>query len=154
VSVILFFTFGGFFGLLNDLSIAVEAILSGVLAWGLYPLYRAQSPRLSQFALIAALIGVLIVAIGSALVIFHATGRFLASLYSMFGYALIGLWLLGLNYSALSRSSRPCRLVQIGFVSGIVMTVGLLTRPGLLGGAGAIASAPWHVNVGGVGGMG
>jgi hypothetical protein len=64
----------------------------------------------------------------------------------MFGYALIGLWLSGLNYSALRNSSWPRRLVQCGLVIGIFMTVGLLTSPGILGGVDAMDSAPWHVN--------
>jgi len=98
VSLILFFTFGSFFGTLNDLCIAFEAILSALLAWILYPAYRALSTRLSQFLLTAALVGALVVSIGAAFVIFDITGWFLAGLMNFFGYALVGLWLLGLNY--------------------------------------------------------
>jgi len=133
---------------------AVEAILSAVLAWTLHPVFRSQSPGLSRLTLIAALVGALIVAIGSAFVIVGVTGWFLASLYTMFGYALIGLWLSGLNYSALRNSSWPRRLVQCGLVIGIFMTVGLLTSPGILGGVDAMDSAPWYVNVGQVGSLG
>jgi hypothetical protein len=154
VLIILFFAFGGFFGPLNDLSIAVEAILSAGLAWMLHPLFRSTSPQWSRFTLIAAWVGALIATIGSALVIFGVTGWFLAGLYSMFGYGLVGVWLLGLNYSARRHFSWPRRLVQFGLVIGITMTVGLLTGPGILGGVDAMDSAPWYVNVGQIGGLG
>jgi hypothetical protein len=55
VSLISFFTFGGFFGTLSDLCIAFEAILSALLARMLYPAHRAYSPRSSRFLLTAAL---------------------------------------------------------------------------------------------------
>ena len=153
-ALILFFTFGGFFGPLNDLCIAVEAILSGVLAWALYPLYRAQSPRLSRFALIAGSVGALIASAGSALVIFGVTGWFLAGLYSAFGYSLVGLWLVGLNYSALRHPLWPRRLAQFGLVIGLLMAVGFLTVPGILGGVDAFDTAPWYLNLGQLGGLG
>ena len=74
VSLILFFTFGGFFGTLSDLCIAFEAILSALLARMLYPVQRAPSPRSSRFLLTAALVGALVASIGSACVIFDFTG--------------------------------------------------------------------------------
>jgi hypothetical protein len=98
VSLTLFFTIGGFFGTFNDLCVAFAAILSGLLALTLYPSQRAYSPRLSQLVLIAALVGGLVASIGSVFVIFDITGYFLAGLMNFFGYALVGLWLLGLNY--------------------------------------------------------
>src|SRR5262245_61607314 len=101
VSIVLFFAVGGVFGPLNDVCNGVEAILSAALAWTLYPLHREQSPRLGSFALCVAFIGALIATIGSALIIFDFTGWYLAGLYTMFGYALVGVWLFGLNYAAL-----------------------------------------------------
>jgi hypothetical protein len=87
VSLILFFTFGSFFGTFSDLCIALEAILSALLAWTLYPVHRAYSPRLSQFLLAAALAGALVAFIGSASVILDITGWFLAGLMNLFGFA-------------------------------------------------------------------
>ena len=86
---------------------AVEAILSAALAWSLYPWLCMHAPRLSGFALIAALVGALIAAIGSALIILDFTGWYLAGLYTMFGYALAGVWLFGLNAAALRSFSWP-----------------------------------------------
>ena len=133
VSLMLFFTIGSFFGTFNDLCVAFAAILSGLLALILYPANRAYSPRLSQLLLTAALVGALVASIGSALVIFDITGYFLAGLMNFFGYALVGLWLLGLNYSAQRRNGWPRRLVRFGLVSGASMAVGLLTGPHELG---------------------
>jgi hypothetical protein len=155
VLLILFFTFDGFFGTLNDLRIASEAILSALLAWMLYPAHRAPSPRLSQFMLITALVGTLVASIGSASVIFDITGWFLAGLMNHFGYALLGLWLLGLNYYFNQRRRTwPRRLVQFGLITGAIMAVGLLTGPGIVGRIDDPVVAPWFVNVGQLGSLG
>jgi hypothetical protein len=143
VSLILFFTFGSFFGTLNDLCIAIEAILSALLAWMLYHAHRALSTRLSQFMLAAALVGALVAFIGSAFVIFDITGWFLAGLMNFFGYALVGLWLLGLNYLARRMDRWPRRLIQFGLVSGAFMAIGLLTGPGIVGRVDDPELAPW-----------
>jgi len=143
VSLILFFTFGSLFGTLNDLCIAIEAILSALLAWVLYPAHQALSPRLSQFMLAAALAGALVAFIGSAFIIFDITGWFLAGLMNFFGFALFGLWLLGLNYLARRMDRWPRRLVQLGLVSGASMAIGLLTGPGIFGRVDNPELAPW-----------
>jgi hypothetical protein len=144
VSLMLFFTIGGFFGTLNDLCIAFAAILSGLLSWILYPANRAYSRRLSQLLLTAALVGALVASIGSAFVIFDVTGYFLAGLMNFFGYALVGLWLLGLDYYfAQRRRTWPRRLVRFGLVSGASMAVGLLTGPGIVGRIDNPELAPW-----------
>jgi hypothetical protein len=143
VSLILFFTFGSLFGTLNDLCIAIEAILSALLAWVLYPAHQALSPRLSQFMLAAALAGALVAFIGSVFVIFDITGWFLAGLMNFFGFALFGLWLLSFNYLARRMDRWPRRLVQFGLVSGASMAIGLLTGPGIFGRVDNLELAPW-----------
>jgi hypothetical protein len=125
VSLMLFFTIGSFFGTFNDLCVALAAILSALLSLIFYPAHRAYSPRLSRLLLIAALVGGLVASIGSTFVIFDFTGYFLAGLMNFFGYGLVGLWLLGLNYSAQRRNGWPRRLVRFGLVSGASMAVGV-----------------------------
>jgi hypothetical protein len=154
VSLTLFFAVGGAFGLLNDLCNGLEAILSAALAWALYPLYRAQSARLSGLALIAACVGALIAVIGSALIIFDFTGWYLAGLYTMFGYALFGVWLFGLNYAMLQSFLWPRRLAQLGLLTALCMAVGLLAGPGIPGGLDDPQAAPWFVNLGLLGSLG
>ena len=143
ISLMLFFTIGGFFGTFNDLCVAFAAILSGLLSWILYPANRAYSPRLSQLLLTAALVGAIVAFIGSAFVIFDITGWFLAGLMNFFGYALVGLWLLGLNYLARRMDRWPRRLIQFGLVSGAFMAIGLLTGPGIVGRVDDPELAPW-----------
>jgi len=150
----LFFTFGGFFGLLNDVCNGVEAILSAVLAWRMHSWLRSQAPRLSGFTLIAAWVGALIATIGSVLIILDFTGWYLAALYTMFGYALVGLWLLDLNYVALQRFSLPRRLAQLGLLTAVCTAIGFLAGPGILGGVDDADAAPWLVNLGLLGSLG
>lgn len=156
VLLISFFTFGSFFGTLNDLCVAIEAILCASVAWIFYPAHRVRSPRFSQFTLISALVvGALVVFVGSALVICDITGWFLAGLMNHFGYTLVGLWLLGLNYYfAQRRRTWPRRLVRFGLITGAIMAIGLLTGPGIVGRVDDPGLAPWFVNVGQLGSLG
>lgn len=134
VFIILFFTVGQPFGTLNDICIGLTAILSMVLVWMLYPGHHAQSPLLSQIALVIALVGALVVVSGSALSIFGITGWYLSGLYMAAGNGLIGLWLLALNYSALRGNPFPHGLVIFGLASGVILLLGLVTIPGIFRG--------------------
>jgi hypothetical protein len=152
--LVLFFTVGQPFGTLSDLCIAFAALLSGVLAWLLYPTFRSQTPQRSPVGLIAAVAGALVVVAGSALVILGVAGWFLAGLYMTAGNGLIGLWLLGLAYSALRADARPQGLVVFGLAVGVIMAVGLVAIPGILKSIDAQASASWVVLIGYVGSLG
>jgi hypothetical protein len=144
--LILFFAGARPFGPLNDICIGLAAVLSAVLAWMLYPERHAHAPLVSQAGLLAATLGALVVVVGSVLVVSGKTGWFLAGLYMAAGNALIGLWLLGLNCSALRGNPWPHGLAVFGFVVGLIMALGLATIPGIMGGIDAWAAAPWYVN--------
>ncbi|HLO14376.1 MAG TPA: hypothetical protein VK206_06085 [Anaerolineales bacterium] len=148
VFIILFYSTGGPFGTLNDLCVAVGGILSGILVGLLYPMYGAYAPRFSRIALVLGLIGALLAPIGSALVVFDITGWFLAGLVTTFGYALIGLWLLGFSYAARRDTAFPRRLAQFGVVAGAFTVIGLLAGPGILSRTDAIETAEWFVLAG------
>jgi hypothetical protein len=155
VFIILFFTVGQPFGTLNDIFIGIAGILSGVLAWVLYMEYHTQSPILSQIALIFTSVGALIVAAGSILVISGKTGWYLAGMYMAVGNALIGLWLLWLNYSAQYSNPWPHGLVIFGIAVGIIMVLGLVAIPGIIRGIDSMEAAPWYINyIGQAGGLG
>lgn len=132
--ITLFFTIGQPFGTLNDICIGLTAILSVVLVWMLYTGHHAQSPILSQVALVVGLLGALVVVVGSALSIFGITGWYLSGLYMAAGNAMIGLWLLALSYSSLQAIRFPHGLVIFGLISGVILALGLVTIPGIVRG--------------------
>ena len=47
---------------------------------------------------------------------------------------MIGLWLLGLNYSAWQGDSLPHGLIIFGLISGVIMALGLVAIPGIFRG--------------------
>ena len=144
IFIALFFVVGGVFGPLNDICVGLEGVLSGRLAWMLYPANRAYAHRLSHVALGSSLVGALLTTVGS--VLFHLTDWFLAGLVTTFGYAFIGLWLLATNASALRRGAFPRRLAYLGIVAGGVSASGLLAAPGIFGRVDAIHSAQWFLS--------
>lgn len=155
VFIILFFTIGQPFGTINDVCIGLTAILSGVLAWMYYPQFLTRFPLLSQVTLVIAFVGILIVVVGSVLVIFGFTGWYLAGLYMASGNALLGIWLLGLNYTAGHSNSWPHGLVIFGIIIGFIMVLGLAAIPGIFNRIDAWENAPWYVNyIGQVGALG
>jgi len=132
--IILFFTVGQPFGTLNDIFIGLTAILSMVLVWMLYPGYHAQFPLLSKIAFVIAMVGAILVLVGTALAISGAKGWFLSGLYMAAGNAMIGLWLLVLCTSAMRGNSLPQNLVIFGLISGVILALGLVTIPGIFRG--------------------
>ena len=154
VSLILFFIFGGFWGPLNDLTIAVFALMSASLAWMLHPFFRAQSPRLSYFMLIAAIAGAVIACIGSALVISGTTSWQLAGSVNFLGFAFIGVWLLAFNYHVRLTEVFPQNLTRLGQISGALSALSLLNVLGIFGIVDAQSDAYWLLNLAQVGGLG
>ena len=122
-------------------------ILSGVLAWMLYRAHHAYAARTADVARALALAGAIIAPLGSVLVIADVTGWVLAGLVTTFGYALIGLWLLCINISALGWPGYPRRLAIFGIVAGSGMAIGLLAAPGILAGIDSTDSASWYILV-------
>ncbi len=149
VSITLFYTVsggnGGPFGTINDICVALGGLLSGVLAWQLFPPHHQRAPHLSRLALASGLLGACLAPIGSGMAIFDVTGWFLAGLVTTFGYAFIGLWLLTLNYSALGWPEFPRRLALFGMVAGGVAAIGFLAGPGIIAGIDAPESAQWFI---------
>ena len=132
--IILFFTVGQPFGTLNDYCIGLTAILSVVLVWMLYPGHHAQFPLLSKVTLVIAILGAILVMVGTGLAISGVKGWFLSGLYMAAGNAMIGLWLLGLNYSALRDNSLTHSLVIFGLICSVILALGLVTIPGIFRG--------------------
>lgn len=153
--IILFFSVGQPFGTLNDICNGLAAILAVALACLLYFAHRTQSPSFSLIALVFACAGLVLVGVGTILVLTGKAGWFLAGLYVSAGNALIGLWLVGLNVTALQGNPWPHGLAVLGLVAGAFMLLGLAVFPGIFSGVDSMASASWLVNyVGQVGWLG
>lgn len=135
IFIILFFTVGQPFGTLNDISIGLTAILSAILVWLLHPSDLKQSLPLSQIILLLAMIGVILVLIGSFRAITGISGWYLSGLYMAAGNALLGIWLLYLNIIAYQNASWPAGMAIFGLISGGVLLLGLAGIPGIFQGA-------------------
>src|SRR5512142_101427 len=84
IFITFFYTFlehgKGSLGTVNDICVAVGGILSGGLAWALYPTHHSHAPRESRFTFASALVGACLILIGSTLSLFHIAGWLLARL--------------------------------------------------------------------------
>ena len=148
IAIALFFSVGGFWGPLNDLSIALEALLSAALAWMLHPMFRSQSPKLSQAMLAVAIVGGLVTSVGSAFVIFKVTGYFLAGLFMGLGFALLGVWLYSFNRHARHSDVFLRGLTLLGQIAGGVLALGFASIPGILNRIDSPTDASWMENIG------
>jgi hypothetical protein len=141
---------GSPWGTLNDICNGVGAVLSVALALALHPQLRARDPRLAIAALVVVILGALIATLGSVLVMSGRTGFFLAGMYTMTGYALIGLWLLAVNRGG----ALPQALVLFGLIAGAVMVLGLAAIPSIFMRIDSFGTAAWHTWVGQMGFIG
>lgn len=148
----LFFATGGPFGAINDWSIGA----AGVLTMALVLTLRRPANSTSGLDLLTrglAVIGSIVVVVGSALVISKTTGYLLAGLVESLGFALVGIWLIALNRpQAINR--RPNRLEVLGITTGVIMAIGLATIPAIAVGADDANTAPAWVWLGFIGWFG
>lgn len=126
-------------GTLNDISGAVLAALMAQMIWRTRELWRA--PR---WALGAGLVGAAVAILGSALVVFHVTGWFLAGLVTTLGFSGVGAWLLAVNRGR----------TWIGTVAGVLMACGVVVLPGVLLRYDDFSKAPIWVQAGFLGWLG
>lgn len=132
--IILFFTMGQPFGTLNDISIGLAAVLSGILAWSLNSKYFPQLSLLGRISLLLAMIGMVLVLVGSYRAACAISGWYLSGLYMAAGNALIGLWLFYFNSNVLHHAAMSPSLAIFGLVSGGFLLLGLVTIPGIIRG--------------------
>jgi hypothetical protein len=144
VCLILFFVVGGLFGPINDVANAAVGFLSAVLAL-LSPTIR--SPGWRWLALTGAVVGAIVMTIGSVLVISYTTGYYLAGLVSALGAAFIGGWVLIANRLPPYAGELPRGVRVTGLAAGAVMLVGLLAVPGVLARVDDQNASPWYVSL-------
>jgi hypothetical protein len=148
ILIILFYAVGGSFGTLNDIFNGVVGMLSVILAWMLFSKFRLNFTFIHRFTLILAVIGAIIVGIGSILILFDFTGWVLAGWYTTAGFALIGIWLLDFSNSTQQNNMLSRNLSTFGLIVGSIMAIGIFVIPGIMMGIDAIESTPWYVSLG------
>ena len=153
-SLALFFTVGKPFGAINDWTVGLAGLLSGLLALAIRSCGIVGASGPGTVSTGAAVVGAVIVVAGSALVISQTTGFLLAGLVESLGFALIGLWLIALNWSTGSASGWPRQLRNLGVVAGIVMALGIVVAPGIAMGVDDANTAPGWIWIGFVGWLG
>lgn len=153
----LIFTFAGdivpiFFGL-NDLFNLIMALMSGVLAWRLYSRFREKMTTLHGGLLFLVLVGMVLAVIGFWMIAFGRTGWILSGWYTDTAYALIGLWVISLNYTAYQNDLLPKGISLYGFLVGVVMALGFASLPGLIRNIDStdfmspLLSGIWHASI-------
>src|SRR3970040_2066621 len=153
-SLALFFAVGKPFGAINDWTVGLAGLLSGLLALAIRSRDSVGAPGAATVSTGVAVVGALIVVAGSALVISQTTGFLLAGLVESLGFALIGLWLIALLRSTGSASGWPRHLRNLGLVAGIVMALGIAVVPGIAMGLDDMNTAPGWIWIGFVGWVG
>jgi hypothetical protein len=153
VSLLLFFAVGKPFGAINDWTVGLAGLLSGLLAVALRGLGRGRGAG-ATLGTGVAVVGAAIVVVGAVLVISERTGFLLAGLVESLGFALIGVWLVSLNWALGSTAGWPRQLRTLGLAAGVVMALGFVVAPGVLMGLDDANAAPGWIWLGFVGWLG
>jgi len=132
----LIFTFAGeiapIFYSLNDLFNLIMALMSGVLVWMLYSFFQENMKSLHVGLLVLVLIGMVLAIIGFWMIAIKRTGYLQSGWYTNTAYALIGLWFIGLNFTAFQNDLMSKGLSLFGAGAGVVMALGFSAIPGMI----------------------
>jgi hypothetical protein len=153
MSLALFFAVGAPFGAINDWTVGLVGLLSGLLAVAIRNSAMQASARSNVWTGVAVVGGLIVVA-GSALVLSLTTGFLLAGLVESLGFGLIGLWLIDLNRSFGVAPGSPGGLRILGLAAGMVMALGIVVAPGIVLRLDDADTAPAWIWLGFVGWLG
>lgn len=143
---------GGPFGTLNDIGNAATGMLSAALVWRLR---STLDGRAGDLAVGAGIAGGAVTVVGSALVVTGTTGWFLAGLVSSVGFAGIGAFVTVLSRRGTGQVAEwPSRLRWLGMLAGSIMSIGILSLPGIALRLDDPATAPWWAWIGILGWLG
>jgi hypothetical protein len=127
VTAILFFSIGGPFGKINDISSVVQVLFMLPVALVLYRLFRPNTQTLSLLAAVG-IAGVMVAVVGQGLLVFGVI-TYQQSLTFFPAGGAIGAWLLLTDYLALASRKLPRGLAWSGLLAGagyVVTVVGFL----------------------------
>jgi MFS family permease len=140
----LFFVVGGPFGTINDWTIGLAGLLTGLLLVVREGREDVPAPA-GGIAVAIGVLGAVLVVAGAGLVITRTTGFFLAGLVETVGFALVGVWLLVLSAAARRSPRWPRGLAVLGITTGVVMALGFVASPGVVSGIDDMNTAPWWI---------
>ena len=148
LSLIVFYAGAAPFGQINDVGNAVLGVLTIPLARLLTATPSGASGVRagggSSVAIVVVVVGAAVTVVGTVLVMSEITGFYLAGLWSSFGFALIGVWLVAAHWH------RSADLRRAGLIAGVVMMLGLIGVPGILMGLDDMDNAPAWTFVAGI----
>jgi hypothetical protein len=153
-SLALFFAVGAPFGAINDWTVGLLGLLSGVLAVAIRNGAKREASARSNIWTGVAVVGGVIAVGGAALVVSQTTGFLLAGLVESLGFGLIGLWLIDLNRSFAVAPGSARGLRNLGLAAGIIMALGIAVAPGIVQGLDDADTAPAWIWLGFVGWLG
>jgi hypothetical protein len=116
ITAIIFFTVGGSFGKINDISSVLQLLFMLPLPLALYRLFRHNAQTLNLLAALG-IAGMLVGVVGQSLLVFDVI-TYQQSLAFFPGAAAIGIWLLLTDYLALASGLFPRGLAWAGFIAG------------------------------------
>ncbi|MEO5919366.1 MAG: hypothetical protein ABIQ17_07380 [Candidatus Limnocylindrales bacterium] len=154
ITLAVFFTIGDPFGAINDWSILIGGVLTGLLVLSMDRRGPRDLAGPGRVTVSVAVVGAAIVVVGAALVISRTTGFFLAGLVESVGFAMVGIWLVRLNRAIGSGSAWPGGLARLGTLAGWLMIVGFAVLPGIAMGLDDMDTAPGWIWVGYLGWLG
>src|SRR5262245_35091616 len=106
ITAIIFFTVGGSFGKINDISSVLQLLFMLPLPLALYRLFRLNARTLNLLAGALGIAGMLVGVVGQSLLVF-AVITYQQSLAFFPGAAAIGIWLCLTDYLALASGLFP-----------------------------------------------
>jgi len=129
ITLILLYAGIPFFGPVNDLINAVSAILIVIFMWQFHVILEEKNPAMAILLQLAALVGVVLISGNSVLVAFGKMDWKDGGMYTGIGYALIGLWLVGMLLVLRDQAFLNSGLVNLGLAAGVCLLFGFLAGP-------------------------
>ena len=127
VSLSLMYLVGGPFGPLNDLLGLLSMLFLLPLTLALYRLSATQYPLVGAVAFACGVIGILVFALGSALLLLGRIDFQQSLPPNIGGLGLVGLWVLLNAIMGLGLATRPGWLAWLGIVAGFAMALTLIS---------------------------
>jgi len=127
VSLSLMYLVGGPFGPLNDLLGLLSMLFLLPLTLALYRLNAPQHPLVGAVAFACGVIGIIVFALGSALLLLGRIDFQQSLLPNVGGLGLVGLWVFLSAIMGLGLAARPGWLAWLGIVAGFAMALTLIS---------------------------